>query len=314
MKLVLRAASALLVVTTLCSVRASESATDCTAAVETFRLGLAERPDDALALFLDALRTNPGCRRSLLATAVESVAEEPLRIQDFVYVARQEFPGEQTSFAEAVLSVVPQHADLIRDAFLADAEAMSTALAEAEEKNTLVELPEEALALDEELREAIARMTAKVEGKDWPEQELDGDPVHYRHRDEVRVSRSSYGADERSLENAIPIDTHDERKLHGDELRINDHWEREGRIRLDESKFASSDSTEMREARKREISPAGAIGVPKAPYLRRSSYYIPPAKGDYRSSIDLDDTERPTLIIRPPSAFRSVPEKPESED
>lgn len=296
------------------SLSASESAVDCETASETLSAGLASHPGETLELFVDAMRTNPGCRRSLLITALETHPSDPEMIRRILFIARQEFPGEDTLFAEAALVTIPDQMEVIRSAFEANVIEMQATLSSdpVEKAPSLVELPPEAQALDEDLREAIARMAAKVEGKYWPEQDLEEDPISYRNRDDVRVSRESLGADEASLENAIPIDQHDERTISTSQLRINDHWSRDDRIRLDESKFVSEDrgnSREMQEARKREIAPAGAVGFPKHPVLRRPSYYIPPAEGDYRSTIDFDDEERPRLIIRPPSAFRTIPDR-----
>lgn len=295
---------------------ASESAVDCESASETLAAGLAAQPDDTLALFLDSLRTNPGCRRNLLITAVEASLNEPGMLENLIFISRQEFPADQSMFAEAALGVAPEHIDTIRNAFMADEATMEQALRPESESNSqqLVELPPEIQAMDEDLREAIARMTAKVEGKYWPEQDLGEDPVRFKRSDEIRVPRNSGRADETSLENAIPIDTHDERKITTTQLRINDHWEKGNNIRLDESKFvdeSKGDSRTLMEARKREISPAGAVGFPKRPVILRPSYYIPPAEGDYRSTIDLDDRERPRLIIRPPSGIQAVGEKGE---
>jgi hypothetical protein len=291
------------------NVFSSESATDCGTASETLLAGFQAQPEDALALFLDALQTNPGCRRSLLVSGMETFSADPEKIEQLIFIARQEFPEDQTLFAEAALETAPEHFDVIRNAFMADTEVMQSPV-ESETETALVELPPEAQALDEDLREAIARMTAKVEGKYWPEQELEGDPLRFKGRDDVRIPKTSRNADESSLENSIPIDTTDERAISTSQLRINDHWEKEMTLRLDESKFVPEergDSRAMQEARKREISPAGAVGFPRRPVLRRPSYYIPPAAGDYRSTIDLDNEARQKLIIRPSAAFRTVP-------
>ena len=287
----------------------SESATDCGAASKTLLAGFQAQPEDTLALFLDALQTNPGCRRNLLITGIETFSTDPEQIEQLIFIARQEFPEDQTLFAEAALETVPEHFDVIRKAFMADTSVMQASV-ENETKSALVELPPEAQALDEDLREAIARMTAKVEGKYWPEQDVEGELPRFKGRDDVRIPKTSRKADESSLENSIPIDTTDERAISTSQLRINDHWEKEMTLHLDESKFVPEergDSRAMQDARKREISPAGAVGFPKRPVLRRPSYYIPPAPGEYRSTIDLDNEARQKLIIRPPAAFRTIP-------
>lgn len=297
--------------------RASESATDCRTATETLQAGLEAQPENMLSLFVDALQTNPGCRRNLLITAMEFSNGRPQEMEKIIFVARQEFPGEQSMLAEAALSAAPDYAEVIRKAFMTGTDEIRVALSEQEEPSIpgLVAMPPESQELDDDIREAIARMAAKVEGKHWPEQDLGGGTLTFRTPDDVRVSRKSYLADETSLENAIPIDTVDEREISKPQLRINDHWEPEKRIELDESKFEKGNSENaslLKEARKREIAPAGAVGFPKRPILGKSSvYYIPPANGDYLSTVDQDDRPRPPLVIRPASSFRSVPPSPE---
>jgi hypothetical protein len=316
MKLARLSMASCLVLFSAIPISASESAIDCRTAVNTLEAGLEGNPDESLPLFLDALRTNPGCRRSLFIAAIEHANGEPHQIEQFIFIARREFPSEDTTFAEAALSAAPDHLDVIRLAFLAGEDLMSSALEEAEgsKAESLVQLPAEAQKLDEDIREAIARMTAKVEGKLWPEQKTSMEPVTFKNRDDLRIPRESRGADESSLRNGDPIDTTDERKISEPGLRINDQWEPEDRLRLDESKFASADEQDeakLKEARKREIASAGAVGFPKRPVLRQSSvYYISPEAGDFRSTIDLNDQERPRLVIRPAQAFRSIPPDP----
>jgi hypothetical protein len=299
----------IVVFSTSSRVVASESAVDCGSASKTLSAGLQVQPDDTLVLFLDSLRTNPGCRRNLLITAVEASKADSVMIKNLIFIARQEFPTDQSLFAEAALGAAPEHIDTIRNAFMADDEVMKESLRAYEEEPQLVVMPPEVQVMNEDLREAIARMTAKVEGKHWPEQNVGSEPVKYKRSDEIRVSRDSKRADETSLENSIPIDTADEQKITTTQLRINDHWEKGDEIRLDETKFVKEtrgDSRSLREARKREISTAGAVGFPKRPVLRRPSYYIPPSRGDYRSTIDLDDNERHRLIIRPSTGIQAV--------
>lgn len=273
---------------------ASEAALDCRSAVETFSAGIEAGAGDTLVLFLDALRTNPGCRRNLLIAAIDKSRRDPAMVEKLIFIARQEFPTEATLLAEAALYAAPEHRDLVRAAFFADEATMEAVLAGPEEPE-LVELPREAQQLDENIREAIARMTAKVEGKLWPEQKLSGKPLTFRHPDAVKVKEAGPFVDEASLLNGLPIDVEDERRATAKNLRINDHWEPSDRIHLDESKFR-----QPLEARKREIAPAGAIGIPKRPMLKRSGvYYIPPAKGDYRSTFGDDGSgPRPSLVIR----------------
>tara|TARA_R110000850_G_scaffold239282_6_gene364113 strand:- start:609 stop:1625 length:1017 start_codon:yes stop_codon:yes gene_type:complete len=306
----------------------SESATDCKSATETFELGVKAHPEGLLTLYLDALQTNPGCRRAILMSAVEASSGDAKMIRWVIFMARQEFPNELTLLAEAALSTAPEYSDIIREAFFVDEATMVAELEEPLEKSSpksipveevvveevvvaapdiqsgLVELPEETQKIDEDIRESIARMTAKVEGKAWPEQVLSDAELTFKQPDELKVSASSRYADETSLENSLPVDTLDERKIVPTSITINDSWQPTDEIRLDESKFDRTSKSGSRmavAARQRELSPAGSIGVPLGPKLPRSSvYYIPPAGGDFGSTIDLDGRreERPSLVIR----------------
>ncbi|MDF1824663.1 MAG: hypothetical protein P1U68_08470 [Verrucomicrobiales bacterium] len=289
---------------------ASESASDCGSANEVLMAGLEANPKQGPMLFLDALRTNPGCRRDLLRLAMESSLNDPEQLKKVLFIARQEFPGEQTSFAELALSVVPDQSDLIREAFFSQPEQKEPVAAVARPVPALVEMPPEANDLDDGIREAIARMSAKVEGKLWPEQHVSDEKITYHKPDDVRIPKESRDADESSLENGVPIDTTDERRIAPGEVVINDSWEPNRAIELDESKFSQQGDTRVaREARKKVIAPAGSVGFPmQYPMPKSSIYYIPPAKGDFRSTIDLNDAKRPPLIIRSASSAPTTPE------
>ncbi|MEM1444037.1 MAG: hypothetical protein AAGF67_16940, partial [Verrucomicrobiota bacterium] len=256
-------------------------------------------------------RTNPGCRRDLVRLGIQFADEDPEMLKKLLFIARQEFPGEQTAFAELALTEVPEEADLIREAFFATPEPEKPAPMVQPEPSgpALVELPPETNDLDDGIREAIARMTAKVEGKLWPEQHVSDEKISYHKRDDVRIPSESRNADESSLENGVPIDRHDERKLAPGQVVINDSWRPNDAIELDESKFSQRTDTRVaREARKREIAPAGAVGFPRQyPMPKSSVYHIPPAEGDFRSTIDLDDEKRPPLVIRGASSAPTTP-------
>lgn len=279
---------------------ASESASDCESAVETLRAGIESNPERFLDLFLDALRTNPGCRRNLFREAVFARKDDPAAVEKVIFIARQEFPGDDTSFAEAALATAPELAGTIRDAFFAEPARMKAALEpeSAEKPSQLVQLPEEALELDSDIREAIARTTARLEGKLWPEQEVSADPVAFRTPDRIRTSGTE--AIETSLENGMFVDDLDERIVGNAPALIRDRPERNEEIRLDESKLTAreEDSREMREARRREIAPAGEVTVPQPPRVGRSAVgFSVPAEPSYHSTIDRDDRPRPPLVI-----------------
>lgn len=168
--------------------------------------------------------------------------------------------------------------------------------------------------MDEEIREAIARMAAKAEGKHWPEQKLSDEPLHFRKPDEIRIPGKASDADESSLANGLLLDSEDERELASVPVQIDDEWRPSDAIRLDESKFLSGGRTgsiEPLEAEARSIETAGEAVAKAKPVLKRSSvYHIAPASESYHSTIDLDTDEllRPTLVIRPPATSATTPE------
>ncbi len=295
-------------------VRASEAALDPAAAAEILRVGLEAHPDQAVVLFQDALQTNPDSRRELLATALVSPDLDAAVFTRLLYAARLEFPEDDSLFAESALDAAPERAGDIRAAFLATAEKMAAALADDTAPSTgafMPSTPEESRRLDEEIREAIARVTAKTEGKPWPEQPLSGAPVRFKKHDEVRIPRHSRHVDESGLVNHLPVDREDEREITPGAVRIDDAWRPSSAIRLDESKFVQGDreaSIAPVDAKQRAMAPASSVGLPKRPRLPRSSvYYIPPAAGSYESTIGLESGESapPPLIIRPASTSPS---------
>ncbi len=295
---------------------ASEAAHDREAAVETLRAGIETHPGQAVVLFQDALQTNPDARRDLLDTALVSLELDPVFLARLLYAARLEFPEDDALFAETALAAVPDRAMDIRAAFLATPQEMAAALsADAEVAMAgqgLREPPAESRKLDEEIRDAIARVAAKTEGKPWPEQALSGGPVHFRKPDEIRIPRLSRYVDESGLVNHLPVDRQDEREIAPGAVRIDDAWRPSGAIQLDESKFASGkeSSTAPLDAKRRTMAPAGSVGLPKRPRLPRSSvYHIPSAADAYESTIDLESGEPvpPALVIRPQAASPSSP-------
>jgi hypothetical protein len=303
----------------------SESAPDSEMAVETLRAGLEVHPDQAVVLFQDSLQTNPDCARALLAAALDTLGDDAAVVTPILYAARLEFPEDDAAFAEVMLETLPELAGELRAAFAASPEEMLAALGSAseavanetaavpEESAPSTELAAESAAMDEEIRDAIARVTAKTEGKAWPEQEVVVSPVQFKKSDEVRIPRKSRQADESSLFNHLMLDRTDEREIAPGLVKIDDGWSPSGEIRLDEAKFSHEGreaSTAPLEAKVKAMSPAGSIGLPKRPVLPRSSvYYIPPAAGSYESTIDLEngDFAPPALVIRPESASPTSP-------
>ncbi len=294
--------------------RASEAAFDRETAVETLRAGIEAHPDQAVVLFRDALQTTPEARGQLLETALASLELDPVLLARLLYAARLEFPEDDALFAETAVAGLPERTMDIRAAFLATPQEMAAALStdETAAGAPLREPPAESRKLDEEIRDAIARVAAKTEGKPWPEQALSGSPVRFKKPDEIRIPRLSRYVDESGLVNHLPVDRQDEREIASGLVRIDDAWRPSGAIQLDESKFASGKESSIAplDAAVRPMAPAGSVGLPKRPRLPRSSvYHIPSAADSYESTIDLEsgETAPPALVIRPPSASPSSP-------
>lgn len=299
-------ALALLVPWSVPAAHASEAATDCKTAIETLAAGIEVHPSEAVVLFQDSLQTNPDCRRQLFMAVIELTGAESDLLTRLIFVARTEFPEADTLFAEAAMSVAPERSVEIREAFAAEPATMKAALtngAEMDEADSTIAAASR--KMDAEIADAIARVAAKTEGKPWPEQELADEPVQFRKPDVVRVSKKFRKADESSLANTVPVDTHDEREITPGPVKLDDTWKRANDLRLDESKFAPADrgtSTAPLQAGARHIAPAGAVGLPIRPAMPKSSvHYIAPSAENYRSTIDCESGEdlRPPLVIRP---------------
>ncbi len=296
---------------------ASEEAESSEAAIMTLMAGFEAHPDQAAVLFQDSLQTNPECRYDLFLVAMRSLQVDAPMLKRLIYTARTEFPDDDALFAEAALEAAPDRAAEIREAFGATPDQMTLALAHPE---MLVAPPaastsaEEARRLDEEIREAMARAAAKVEGRAWPEQQVPEAPSHFRKSDEIRVARHSHPIDESTLYNHLPVDREDERAVTPGPVAIDDHWKPASKLRLDESKFAKPVAEEGAsraplDAKIKEMSPSGSVGLPKRPLLRSSVYFIPPPSGRYESTIDHESGEiaPPQLIIQPQSTSPSRP-------
>ncbi|HRQ90027.1 MAG TPA: hypothetical protein PLA50_14610 [Bacteroidia bacterium] len=288
---------------------ASEAAPDLDTAVETLRSGLDSHPEHAVELFQDALRTNPENRGELLRAALDALRFEPGSLVPLIHTARLEFPEDDTLFAEAALATLPDQAGEIRSAFISSPEEMQHSTAASEPKGPSPESAE----LDEEIRDAIARVAAKAEGTHGPEQSPSHEHVRFRKPDEIRIPKRSRSADESSLVNHLPIDQTDERVMAAGNVKIDDAWKPSSDLHLDESRFAKRDgqaTTAPLEAKIHERTTAGSVGLPKPPQLPHSGlHFISPASNTYESTIDLEngDPAPPGLVIRPDSTSPSRP-------
>ena len=323
---------------------ASEFVVDCRSAVQIFEDRVQVEPCNLLPLYIATLQKNPGCRRDLLVSAVRASDGDVRTMRWVIFVSRQKFPNELTLLAEAAMSELPDYGKVIREAFFVEESEMEIELAEAtnpkipglegsvvlmsrseptiqvasaeiveivpesvpELQSALVTLPEAAQLPDEDIHEATVRMTAKFEGEVWPEQEVSEADFIYRQSEKLCVTPKRL-VDEQSMDNSLPIDTIDERMMLPMAVKINDDWKPSEDIRLDESRFTKSKSENRvaAAARKKELAPAGSVGLSQLPRLARSgSYLVTPAGGDYNSTIDRDgrNSMRPSLLIRPVSS------------
>jgi hypothetical protein len=312
MKLAILPLFALTAVLSAAVVRASESAPDCETAIGVLKAGIEIHPDQAGFLFQDALQTNPACRRLLFTAAAEMIGQDAESLVELIRIARLEFPDEDNLFAEAAVSVAPQHAGDIRDAFMSPVEPAALSLASGSvvdpstDGSNRIGSSGENLPLDEEVRDAIARMNARKEGKFWPEQELSEGPLHFRKPDEIRISKKFKHADEGSLVGSLPLDGTDERIFPEGPIAVDDSRRPSEEIRLDESKFEGTDrtaSTGPLDAKSRSLEPAGAM-----PALPKSSVYpIARPAGVVPWNDEEDFTPEPPLVIRPDSASPTAP-------
>ena len=124
---------------------ASESALDCSSAVQVFEDGVQAQPYNLLPLYIDALQTNPGCRRDLLISAVRASNGDARTMRWVIFVSRQEFPNELTLLAEAAMSEAPEYGEVIREAFFVEEAEMEIELAEA--TNPKISGPEDSVKI-----------------------------------------------------------------------------------------------------------------------------------------------------------------------
>jgi len=233
------------------SLSASEAATDCDLAREILLAGIEEHPGEFLDLFRDSLQTNPACSRVLFMAAAQAASGDEALLEKVIFIVRDEFPDDSSSLAEAALLAVPGAAETVRAAFFAGEEKRQSALALAARSAHpgLVALPADAVVIDEDIREAIARIAAKVEGKLWLEQEVAKEEFRFRQPDEVRVPRRSRNVDESSLENGLPVVLPELAWSPEEDVFIDDAWKPSDAIHLDESRFAKSPPPELAEAK-----------------------------------------------------------------
>ncbi|MAS92326.1 MAG: hypothetical protein CMO55_03950 [Verrucomicrobiales bacterium] len=289
---------------------ASESALDCGTAEETLRAGIEADPANTLMFFEDALQTNPGCRRALTIATIEASNPDADLLTQIIYVARNVFPGEETLIAEAVMITAPEFGDIVRQAFMKPQSEVAAAITKADAKSHSEEIPEQDQKMDEEIREAMARMSARIEGRPWPEQEVSHEPLHFKKSDDIRVSKAR-NVDETTLYNSLPVDDNDEQTIVPEPAKFSDKKKEDDDFRLAFDDFGdkgTTASTEPKEARKKKLSPAGAVGVPLQPEWKGSSVYFIPPEG-YSSTIDQEEspTPRPKLIIRSAPASETMP-------
>lgn len=281
---------------------------DCSSAVRVFENRVKAQPHNLLPLYIGALQENPGCRGDLLTSAVRASDGDSRMVRWVIFVSRQEFPHKLDLLTEAAATDVLEWEEVIREAlFVEEAEMADLSLgidgaSLSETQLSLDELSEEAKKLDEDIHEALARMSARAEGKVWSDEGMSETDFFNQKADTIHVSPGGW-SDEHGMDNSLPIDTLDERIMLPMAIKIDDDWKPSEEVELDESKFtkSSSKSRIAAAARKKELAPASAVGLPRGPNLVRPEVNeIFSVGGDYSSTIDRDerDSIRPSLVIR----------------
>ena len=206
---------------TLCSLlaaipaRSSESASDCAAAVDTLRAGIAGDPANAVVYFEDAIQANPSCVASLVSAAIEATGADEALLRGFIGSAIAEYPSKTTEIAGAAMEAAPHAGEVIRDAFFSDGAGGGGRAApkpapvkspierflESQEKEPAPapKPGERVLAAISEIDEKIAVETSVIEAE----------PL-MRKRDRIEVSEISREIDEETLRDAMPLDETEE--------------------------------------------------------------------------------------------------------
>ena len=294
---------------------------DCRSAVEIFEDRVKAQPHNLLPFYIDSLQKNPGCRGDLLISAVRASDGDSRLIRWVIFVSRQEFPHKLTLLTGAAMTDVREWEEVIRETLFVEEAEMADLLLGADEaslsdaQSPIVELSEEAKKLDEDIREAIARINTKVEGKAWSDEGMVDTDFFRQQADTIFVSPGGW-LDEHGMDNSLPIDMLDERIMLPMAIKIDDDWKPSEEVYLNESNLtkSSSNSRIAAAARKKELAPASAVGLPQGPKLARPELSETfSVGGDYSSTIDRDERDniRPSLVIRsaPPlsASVRRVP-------
>lgn len=281
---------------------------DCSPAVRIFEDRVRAQPHNLLPFYISALQENPGCRGDLLTSAVRASNGDSRMVRWVIFVSRQEFPHKLNLLGETATTDVPEWEEVIREALFVEEAEMADLLlgvdgaSLTDTQSSLGELSEEAVKLDEDIREALARMSARAEGKAWSGEGMVYTDFFNQQADTIHVSPGGW-SDEYGMDNSLPIDTLDERIILPMAIKIDDDWKPSKEVYLDESKFtkSSSNSRIAAAARKKELAPASAVGLPRGPKPARPELSETfSVGGDYSSTIDCDerDSIRPSLVIR----------------
>lgn len=281
---------------------------DCSSAVRIFEDRVKAQPHNLLPLYIGALQKNTGCRGDLLTSAVRASNGDSRMLRWIIFVSRQEFPHKLDLLTNAAETDIPEWEEgigkalFVEESEMADLSPGVDGPSLTETQLSLDELSEEAEKLDEDIHEALARMSARVAGKTWSDEGTVETDFFNQKADTIHVSPGGW-PDEHGMDNSLPIDMLDERIMLPMAIKIDDDWKPSEEVELDESKFtkSSSKSRIAAAARKKELAPASAVGLPRAPNLVTPEVNeIFSVGGDYSSTIDRDkrDSIRPSLVIR----------------
>ncbi len=148
-------------------------------AEKSLRADLNRTPNQVLLIFGDAVRISPNCLRGLFRTAIQTSRPDEGLLEQMILVALNEFPEEANTIAEICFEEAPDKASIIKAAFVlvpgSEQKNASTPKAETfspidrflQRKRPVASAQKSVVdeAADRKIQEAVAKMTANLEGK-----------------------------------------------------------------------------------------------------------------------------------------------------
>ncbi len=139
---------------------------------------LKRAPNNVLLIFGDAIKISPNCLRGLFRTAIKTARPDEGLLQQMIQIGLNEYPEEANAIAEVCMEEAPDKADTIKAAFVSapkpkreGSNSGGTSMSPVDrflQNQKPIESAEKSVNYDEadrKIQEAIAKMTAKIEGK-----------------------------------------------------------------------------------------------------------------------------------------------------